>query len=246
MANRVNRNLAGRMNQYVQYRRRFQQNKASFTEALSNKSKDQSVVTAEAVRGRVAKRRTQKRGRRGRVMVARGSRPRQGRLKHITMLQAKRVASYAPIIQRASAKYSVSKELIIGVILQESGGNKSAVSHCGARGLMQLMPATAKGLGVSNSFDPNQNIMGGTKYLRQLLDRFDGNMVLALAGYNAGEGNVEKYGRRIPPFKETRAYVPNVLKYADTVWHILKQPVQRAAISPGAHHRTIFRRSNKV
>ncbi len=246
MANRVNKDLAGRINQYVQYRRRFQQNKASFTEALSHKKNDQSLVKAEAVRGQLTKKRTHTRRRQRRVMVAQGGRPRQRRLKHITALQAKRVASYAPIIQRASAKYGVSKELIIGVILQESGGNLRAVSHCGARGLMQLMPATARGLGVSNSFDPNQNIMGGTKYLRQLLDRFDGNMALALAGYNAGEGNVEKYGRRIPPFKETQAYVPNVLKYADTLWHILKRPVRRVAVAPGVHHRTIFGRSNKV
>lgn len=147
--------------------------------------------------------------------------PRLGRAKTITETQAKRLAKLAPIIQEASAKYNVPVELICGVILQESGGRSRAVSHAGAKGLMQLMPATAKRFGVKNTFDAKENIEGGTKYLRWLLDRFDGNIELALAGYNAGEANVEKYGNKVPPFAETKAYVPNVLGYTQTMVNII-------------------------
>lgn len=136
--------------------------------------------------------------------------------------QAKRLARYAPLIKNAAARHGVPIELICGVILQESGGNARAVSPAGARGLMQLMPQTARRFGVHNSFDPTQNIEGGTKYLRFLLDRFKGNVELALAGYNAGEQNVEKYGMRIPPFRETQNYVPNVLNYARAMVEMLK------------------------
>lgn len=150
--------------------------------------------------------------------------------KAITVTQANRLAKYAPAIQECSKKYNVPVELICGVILQESGGNHKAVSHAGAKGLMQLMPATAKRFGVANSFDAKQNIDGGTKYLRFLLDRFNGDYKLALAGYNAGEGAVEKYGNKVPPFAETRAYVPNVLAYADTIWAALHpQPPAQVA-----------------
>jgi soluble lytic murein transglycosylase-like protein len=89
----------------------------------------------------------------------------------------------------------------------ESAFNGSAVSVKGASGLMQLMPATATRFGVRNIFDPRENVLGGTKYLRWLLDRFNGDVRLALAGYNAGEGAVEFYGYRIPPFLETQNYV---------------------------------------
>jgi soluble lytic murein transglycosylase-like protein len=85
---------------------------------------------------------------------------------------------------------------------------------------MQLMPATARRFGVKNSYDPAQNIDGGVKYLRWLLDRFDGDIELALAGYNAGEGNVEKYGNKIPPFRETQAYVPAVLSFTQSIVEI--------------------------
>lgn len=143
--------------------------------------------------------------------------------RRISMKHAKRLARYAPLIENAAKKHNVPVELICGVILQESGANPRARSHCGARGLMQLMPATARRFGVRNSYDPAQNIDGGVKYLRWLLDRFDGDIELALAGYNAGEGNVEKYGNKIPPFRETQAYVPAVLSFTQSIVDIFSE-----------------------
>jgi len=125
-----------------------------------------------------------------------------------TRMQRK-METYKPYIRAASARYNLPEELIAGVIWQESRANPRAVSHCGAMGLMQLMPGTAKHLGVTNAFHPGQNIDGGAKYLRQMLDKF-GRVDHAIAAYNAGPGNVQKYGG-IPPFRETRDYVPKVL-----------------------------------
>ncbi len=115
------------------------------------------------------------------------------------------------IIRAASLAYRVEAALITAVIEVESGFNPDARSPVGATGLMQLMPATAKRYGVRNARDPVQNIDGGTRYLRDLLDLFKGDARLALAGYNAGEGAVLRHGRRIPPYAETQAYVPKVL-----------------------------------
>lgn len=125
-----------------------------------------------------------------------------------TRMQRK-LAPYRPYIKAAAARYDLPEELIAGVIWQESRGNPRAVSHCGAMGLMQLMPGTARHLGVKNAFHPAQNIDGGSKYIRQMIDKF-GKVEHAVAAYNAGPGNVSKYGG-IPPFRETQAYVPKVL-----------------------------------
>lgn len=116
------------------------------------------------------------------------------------------------IFERASEKYNVPVTLLKAVAKAESNFNPTAESKAGAQGIMQLMPATAKNLGVTNSFDPEQNIMGGAKYLRQMLDKFDGNTELSLAAYNAGPGNVLKYNG-IPPFNETQNYVTKVMGY---------------------------------
>ncbi|MGL3043630.1 lytic transglycosylase domain-containing protein [Acinetobacter pecorum] len=117
--------------------------------------------------------------------------------------------AYDSIIRQASQTYGVSEGLIKAVMHTESGFNVHARSPVGAQGLMQLMPATARRFNVSNAYDPQQNIMAGAKYLAWLLKRFNGNTSLALAGYNAGEGNVSKYGG-IPPFRETQDYVRRV------------------------------------
>ncbi|HZT60517.1 MAG TPA: lytic transglycosylase domain-containing protein [Pyrinomonadaceae bacterium] len=114
------------------------------------------------------------------------------------------------IIRQNGARYGVDPYLVFCVMEQESHFNSRAVSPAGARGLMQLMPGTAARFGVRNAADPAQNVSAGTRYLKQLLGKFGGRVDLVLAGYNAGEGNVTRFGNRVPPFRETRNYVLRV------------------------------------
>ncbi|MCI0485045.1 MAG: lytic transglycosylase domain-containing protein [Blastocatellia bacterium] len=139
-------------------------------------------------------------------------------------------AALDALVHEAAARNGLDPCLIISVMRAESGFNRSAVSPKGASGLMQLMPATAVRFGVKNIFDVNENVMGGAKYLRWLLDRFRGDVRLALAGYNAGEGAVEFYGHRIPPFLETQNYVRTIYaRYSGIHADSTPEPVVAAA-----------------
>jgi Rod binding domain-containing protein len=126
------------------------------------------------------------------------------------------LAQWKPIISKAGREYGVDPTLISAVIMQESGGNPNAVSPKGAKGLMQLMDSTANQLGVKQVFNPQQNIFAGTKYLSQMLARYDGNESLALASYNAGPAAVDQY-KGVPPYQETRAYIANIAHLKDAL-----------------------------
>ncbi len=125
-----------------------------------------------------------------------------------------RSRSFDDLIEEQARRNGVRSDLVRAVIQVESAFNPHAVSDKGAMGLMQLMPGTARQLGVSNAFDPEENVRGGVAYLRQLLDRYDGDERLALAAYNAGPGAVERHGQTVPPFRETREYVSRVNRLA--------------------------------
>lgn len=121
------------------------------------------------------------------------------------------VAEMRQMLADAGAAHNIDEDLLASVVHAESGGHTKAVSRAGARGLMQLMPATAREVGVRDAFRPDQNIAGGTAYLDVLLKRYKDNVALALAAYNAGPGAVDRY-RGVPPFRETRAYVARVIR----------------------------------
>ncbi len=123
-----------------------------------------------------------------------------------------RLSNYDEIINEASETYGVDKNIIKSVILAESSAKENAVSTANAKGLMQIIDSTAQYLGINNVWDPKENIMGGAKYLSQLLRKYNGDLKFALAGYNAGPGNVDKYNG-IPPFTETQTYVKRVIGY---------------------------------
>jgi soluble lytic murein transglycosylase-like protein len=117
-----------------------------------------------------------------------------------------------PIVIQAAYRYQIDPALVKAIIMAESGYNARAISKRGAKGLMQLMPATAQELGVEDVFNPKQNISGGVRYFKQLVNQFDGDVKLALAAYNAGSRNVRDY-QGIPPFKATRYYIKKVFEY---------------------------------
>jgi soluble lytic murein transglycosylase-like protein len=131
-----------------------------------------------------------------------------------------RASQYDSIIEHAAVSAAVEPNLLRAVIVVESGFNSHAISKRGAVGLMQLMPATASRFGVSNPYDARQNVHGGARYLKFLIDRFGHDIRLALAAYNAGEDAVDRNGGQIPPFSETLAYVPRVLK----IYKMLGEP----------------------
>jgi soluble lytic murein transglycosylase-like protein len=132
---------------------------------------------------------------------------------------------FEPLIREHAARHALSIELVRAVIQVESGYNPRAVSPKGAMGLMQLMPATARQLGVRNAFDPAENIRGGCAYLRELLDRYHGSEELALAAYNAGSDAVDRHGNVVPPYQETRDYVKKVSRLTDAQRASLKQRI---------------------
>ena len=136
-----------------------------------------------------------------------------GTLAPVSGAMRERRERYAPLIAREAARHGIDAALVHAVIRAESAYHPRARSSAGACGLMQLMPATARRFGVRDIWDPAENIRGGVAYLRVLLDRFEGDIHLVLAAYNAGEGAVAKYGNRIPPYPETRTYVRRVLGY---------------------------------
>jgi soluble lytic murein transglycosylase-like protein len=139
--------------------------------------------------------------------------PGSGNAARTYMPSAADIQRYSAIVETAAKAYGVDKALVNAVISAESGYNPQAVSRTGARGLMQLMPETARRYGVRDSMDPRQNIYGGVKYLRDLMTMFQGDLKLVAAAYNAGENAVIRYGRHVPPYAETLGYVPRVLDF---------------------------------
>jgi soluble lytic murein transglycosylase-like protein len=133
---------------------------------------------------------------------------------------------FHPIIIKVSSRHQIDPALVKAIIMAESGYNPKAISKRGAKGLMQLMPSTAQALGVEDVFNPKENISGGVRYFKQLVNNFDGDITLALAAYNAGSRNVRQY-QGIPPFKSTRYYIEKVFKY----YHLYKDKMSGKADS---------------
>jgi soluble lytic murein transglycosylase-like protein len=140
---------------------------------------------------------------------------------------------FEPLVQEHAMRNALRPDLVRAVIQVESGFNPRARSPKGAMGLMQLMPATARELGVRDPYDPDENVRGGTVYLRQLLDRYDGDEELALAAYNAGSGAVDRFGGVVPPFRETRDYVKKVGTAAS------RPPGEAASVTKRVIYKTI-------
>ena len=129
-----------------------------------------------------------------------------------SIFRGKKERLFHPIILQEAGRHEIDPALVKAIIMAESGYNPNAVSDKGAKGLMQLMPSTAKALGVEDAFNPQQNISGGVRYFKKLVNRFDGDIKLALAAYNAGSKNVRHY-QGIPPYKCTHYYIEKVFKY---------------------------------
>ncbi len=139
------------------------------------------------------------------------SRPKKSFSNMISEMSTKTLKEkFSPLIQQAAKEHNMDPNLLSAVIEKESGFNPNAISQKGAMGLMQLMPGTAQELGVNNPLNPQENIRAGTKYLSSLLNRYHGDVALALSAYNAGPGNVEKF-KGVPPFKETQNYVKEIV-----------------------------------
>jgi soluble lytic murein transglycosylase-like protein len=151
---------------------------------------------------------------------------------------------YDALILQAAARHGVDPNLVIAVMRQESGFNSRALSYKGASGLMQLMPGTARRFGVTNIFDPAQNIEGGTRYLRFLLDTFNGDVKLVLAGYNAGENAVVNSGYRIPRYRETQNYVRSISARYDAGKTRAAAPRAAKAVAPSVETFSNGRLSN--
>jgi hypothetical protein len=147
------------------------------------------------------------------------------------------------VVNQASGRYRLDPDLVNSVIKAESGFNVRAVSPKGAQGLMQLMPGTASQLGVPNAFDPQANVEGGTRYLRELLERYNFDLVKALAAYNAGPQRVEQFGG-VPPFHETRAYVARIVKDFNKKKTAQQNAVASSRKSTSAENNTAGRKSN--
>ena len=148
--------------------------------------------------------------------------------------------NYSHYVQKAAQKYDIEPELIHAVIRTESNGNHRAVSKKGAIGLMQLMPSTANDMNVGNPFNPEENIEGGTRYLKYLIEKFDGNLTLALAAYNSGPKTVEKYGS-VPPITETRQYVNKVFSiYNGKKQYALSSPSESYQEKPAPIYKIVL------